>query len=238
MITDFFELSEKDRSEWNELKRKFNLDNFEWVSEDFEDSVFAGDNDKKKKYRRVLDLPLFSTDAGGKISYFPPFLQLKVVLEAMFPLRTVYNQTLKIINSPPNSLAQQYHYDYDIQTICHDCFHSADDTTTAICSCIPDPCDFSDGYQSFSFMLAMEDGTKLDFMEELAEQEDFDLTSAWGDINLVLKAGDLCIWTGGTLHRGTGYETENSRIFGYLSSDLWIPNTNEVYFVDVNSRRN
>lgn len=148
---------------------------------------------------------------------------LKMVLESAFPGRKVL-EPLKVLHSRARGPDQDYHFDYNTAKFC---LPPDPEVTEEVA---PHYKDISDPFQSFSFMLAMQDGTKLRF-KSLEEE-----SHSW-DEEVVFNAGDVCVWTAGCYHGGASYDEDNYRLFGYMPSKFWAPNPDEIHFYSSNSKR-
>jgi ectoine hydroxylase-related dioxygenase (phytanoyl-CoA dioxygenase family) len=69
----------------------------------------------------------------------------------------------------------------------------------------------SNSTMSYSFILAIEEGTKLVFheVEDLKEET-----------HVELSIGDLVVWRFDTVHAGAAYERTNHRVFGILEGQV------------------
>jgi hypothetical protein len=74
---------------------------------------------------------------------------------------------------------------------------------------------------SYSFFVALQDGTSLDFYDANLKQ-----------IPIPLKKGDMIIWMGNQFHGGSEYKEENTRLFGRFVVSRQYGKPNFFYYLD------
>jgi hypothetical protein len=101
---------------------------------------------------------------------------------------------IRVLKSNPGCGFQASHTDYKLVKILSELFSNPDDI----------PINLNTGC-SYSFIVALQDETKLDFYDSTFKKE-----------VVTLYKGDMVIWMGNQFHGGSEYSTENIRIFGRL----------------------
>jgi hypothetical protein len=165
--------------------------------------VTAKENKKEKAMRSQTKFPHES----------PAAIKVTSMMKVLFPNHSCIN--LELLESEPG-LSQQFAHSDFVQPckFCLRCRNYKTDLRHQSLSRFA-----SDAKMSYSFIVAIEEGTKLIFHEvEDIEEE----------THVNLSVGDLIVWRFDTVHAGAAYERINRRVFGILEGQEVKYDANEL----------